>query len=1243
MIAFACATCQKKLAVHDEAAGKKVKCPGCGQVMQAPSPAVAAPSAAVQPRTLPSPSSVNAGSRPGAPAPPPRSERSTPSPAGGLPDVTGSSNPVALDYDPSLTDFLAPPQADDELGRLGGFRILKVLGYGGMGVVFLGEDPKLGRRVAIKALLPHLAESKSAQQRFLREARVAAALEHDHIVAIHHVDEDRGAPFLVMPLLKGEPLDARLQRGEPLSLADVLRIGRETAEGLAVAHESGLVHRDIKPANLWLEAPRQRVKILDFGLARATAQESGLTQQGMIVGTPAYMAPEQGNGETVDGRCDLWSLGVVLYRMCTGQLPFKGTDALSTLLAVAMDHPPPPHVLNPSLPQALSDLVMKLLEKQPEKRLTSARTVVAAIQALEREATLPVPALALPVATPVAAVPEDPFANLTEPSDLRQSQPSPVSQSLATVVAKRRPSRRPLFLVAAAVALTALLTVISLLGPKEDVGLPSQDNNANQKVTVGPSDTTSTPSAAPLGGSAVLVPSPAPLPRVRSWTVMPRDHLGSVTVAAYRGDSRRVASGGRDGTVRLWDPARLGAPDTDQVPRILLGHTGPVTCLAWSPDGKTLASGSDDQTVRLWDAEAGRLLHTLTGHTGGVLTLAWSPDGKRLASGGHDQSVRLWEAGSGEVTRIFREHKNPVTAVAWRPNGKTLVSFSIGNNLYCLWAASSGIVHSSRSGPGDWAWSPDYKVLALKTGKNTVAFWDADADKVLRTLTLKEQKDETVALAWSRDGKILATGETYDYNQMRPVYLWDAESGKLLHTTERLNNRVCGQVVFSPDSKLLVSSGAYDHRLHLWQAATGKRAHDLTSLWHTFSPNFSPDGKTVWGITDYPVASGHTLVFWDAATANRRHLQAYRPDCLEAGWSPDGKILATVTAYWGRCQVRLWEAGSGQLRRVIELPGTSGGAHVAAWSPDGKTLAGACGEGVELWNSATETSLRKLSDKPAGAAHALAWSPDGKLLASFANEAWLWDPATGKALRQLTGQPAGLVLDLAWAPDGKTLATGNQHWAGVDLWDVASGKHRQRLEGHRARVTAMAWAPDGKTLASSSDDATVRLWDAAGKFLIDLKDPEHQGPITALTWLPGGKTLATLSAKNTVCVWDTVAGKLLRSVKSFRGSGRFSPDGRLLASINDVEGVRLWEAETGRVRGTLVFLQPETPNQYFIVSGDGHYRGVPQRVIDHEMVYVVQTERGQDTLTPAEFEKKYGWKNDPEKVRLGRVPAGKEP
>ncbi len=306
--------------------------------------------------------------------------------------------------------FLAPPQEAGELGRLGPYRVLKVLGAGGMGVVFLAEDPHLKRRVALKAMLPNVAQSETGRQRFLREARAAAAVEHDHIVPVYQIGEDRGVPFIAMPLLHGETLEERARRDGPLPIAEVLRVGRELARGLAAAHERGLIHRDVKPGNVWLEAGAGRVKILDFGLVRAVREarpdvagsplesaggapstvpgaphDSGqaLTQQG-VVGTPAFMAPEQALGVSVDARCDLFSLGCVLYYLGTGRLPFQGPDVRSTLLAVASKDPAPPHELRPDLPASLSRLVLDLLAKGPAARPPSSRVVFDRLDEVER-------------------------------------------------------------------------------------------------------------------------------------------------------------------------------------------------------------------------------------------------------------------------------------------------------------------------------------------------------------------------------------------------------------------------------------------------------------------------------------------------------------------------------------------------------------------------------------------------------------------------------------------------------------------------------------------------------------------------------------------------------------------------------------------------------------------------------------------------------------------------------------------
>ena len=341
--------------------------------------------------------------------------------------------------------FLAPPEAPDELGRLGPYRVLGRLGSGGMGVVFRAEDPQLRRHVALKVMLPHFAAKATAKARFLREARAQAAIEHDHVAAIFQVGEDRGVPFIAMPLLKGQSLADALRTNPRLPMAESLRIAREMADGLAAAHELGLVHRDIKPANVWLEGDRRRVKILDFGLARAVDDERDgqttgpLTQTGAVIGTPAYMSPEQARGEPLDTRSDLFSLGIVIYQMLGGQAPFRAASATGVLIAIASETPTRLTDLNPAVPAGVAELVEQLLAKDRTRRPQKAVDV---ISILDREIAR----------LPVAGLPDPQVCDATERPNTTRA-----TTAMASVNEHRRSSRRR---IVALVALIAILVVI---------------------------------------------------------------------------------------------------------------------------------------------------------------------------------------------------------------------------------------------------------------------------------------------------------------------------------------------------------------------------------------------------------------------------------------------------------------------------------------------------------------------------------------------------------------------------------------------------------------------------------------------------------------------------------------------------------------------------------------------------------------------------------------------------------------
>jgi serine/threonine protein kinase/phage FluMu protein Com len=368
MLTIRCTRCNQLLQVADEMSGRRCKCSKCGTILEVPHSSATLVSVAgvgQQAGAAAGAGQKQAGAASGSPV------------AATVPPARGPGKaepPAASSID--LSSYLTPAQGPDELGRVGTYRVVRLLGSGGMGVVLQAEDSKLRRSVALKIMQPTMAAVAEHRERFLQEARIAAAVEHDNIITIYQVDEERGLPYIAMQLLRGETLESRLQRNRgPQPIPFVIRVGREIAAGLQAAHEAGLIHRDIKPSNIWLEAGRDRVKILDFGLARVIQAGSQLTQAGVVLGTPGYLAPEQVGGQPVSTACDRFSLGAVLYRMCTGVLPFKGTDMLSLLAALATTTPTPVSEVNPDVPSLLADLITQLLLRDPNARPSDAEVL----------------------------------------------------------------------------------------------------------------------------------------------------------------------------------------------------------------------------------------------------------------------------------------------------------------------------------------------------------------------------------------------------------------------------------------------------------------------------------------------------------------------------------------------------------------------------------------------------------------------------------------------------------------------------------------------------------------------------------------------------------------------------------------------------------------------------------------------------------------------------------------------------
>jgi hypothetical protein len=687
-----------------------------------------------------------------------------------------AASPTALDapfspIDQEAYGLLGPAEAAGEMGRLGPYRVLRVLGYGGMGIVFLAEDPRLRRPVALKAMRSRLSADAAARARFIREGWAAAAVEHEHVVAIHHVGEDRGVPYLAMQLLHGETLDARLLRVGRPPLAEALRIGREVAAGLAAAHAQGLIHRDIKPANIWLEADDDRVKIVDFGLARAAVESVHLTQTGAIVGTPGYMAPEQARGRSLDARCDLFSLGCVLYRMCYGEAPFAGKDRLSTLLAVVRHQPRPPRRAQPEAPPELSHLIMRLLAKDPTRRPPSAREVVAALEEIER--------------------------------------PTP------------RPTRRRPWLPAVATAALLLLAALGAVACWLAGSVFRAPVDEGERA--GGRDDLAAPGKLRAAKFVPLQPPKAEKEgEVRTFEGH-KNHL----VARLSADGRfAVSAGGSDLVDGNWIPGsdfdvRIWEADSGKELRRLKGHTA-HTFADFSPDGKRVLTASADKTWCIWDAATGKRLAQFT-QDEGLGFGAWSPDGScvLIANG---TKVRLFEADTGKELQAFSGHGGGVESVAFSPDGKRAVSSSYDGTAR-VWDVATGKqvlqvndVTGSGKDARQWrvrqaVWSPDGRYLLTCGASKLLKLWDARSGELVRTF--EGHKHYVESVSFTPDGKRCVSGSCD-----ATMRLWDVATGAELRCYQGFQkgdgNATVVHVQITRDGRYVLLS-SWDRIARLWR------------------------------------------------------------------------------------------------------------------------------------------------------------------------------------------------------------------------------------------------------------------------------------------------------------------------------------------------------------------------------------------------------------------------------------------
>lgn len=572
--------------------------------------------------------------------------------------------------------FLDPPADSSHLGTLMNFQVVRVVGRGGMGIVLQAIDTCLQRDVAIKVLDPDLSKDEVAVKRFCREARAAAAISHENVVSVHYVerDETKDLPFLVMELITGESLEKKLEREGRLSLKEIVHIGMQTAAGLAAAHEKGLIHRDIKPGNILLEKSGQRVKLTDFGLARA-AEDMRLTRSGLVAGTPLYMSPEQATGEELDVRSDLFSLGVVLYELAAGQPPFTGKTPLAVLKRVTDEKQASLRERDPDLPEWFSNLVDRLLAKKPEDRFQTAREVANTLEhfwaLLKSSETVACPQKK--PATPWKAVVLGTVAGLLTLG---------LGVAVALLLLPRTEKGEakipaPLHVLkgnAGALWSLAVARDGKTLAMGTDEGTVKLWDLAAEKVlwTLPAHKTPVWALAISPGGDLLATGSDDG--RAVLWDVKTRSEAqvfatkAGVRAVAFDAEGAKLLTGDRNGSVRIWH-VKTGEKLVD-VP----AHSGLVATVAYAPDGKSFASAGGDKTIKIWDAASGGLRLTLAGHASAPYGIAFAPDSRRLVSGAWDRTVRLWDLDSGNQLAKLEGHTQDVWSVDFEPAGTRVAS-----------------------------------------------------------------------------------------------------------------------------------------------------------------------------------------------------------------------------------------------------------------------------------------------------------------------------------------------------------------------------------------------------------------------------------------------------------------------------------------------------------------------------------------------------------------------------------------
>ncbi len=1034
----------------------------------------------------------------------------------------------------------------DLIGKdLGAYRVVEQIGSGGMATVYKAYHAAMDRYVAVKVLPEQLSRDAELRKRFQREAQVVAKLEHLHILPVYDYGEAGGRLYLVMRYIEAGTLKEYMG-GQRLSLAQAGRILHQVGSALDHAHRLGVVHRDVKPNNVLVDAHGD-CYLADFGLARIMEASLKLTATGVGMGTPAYMSPEQGQGVKIDARSDIYSLGVMLYEMVTGQVPYQAETPLAVVLQHISAPLPLPSKVNPQIDPQVERVILKALAKNPDDRFQKAGELIAAFEravrasAAEGDVDMAERPEEMPTMVPAAAA-----VSQTGGAVRANKKPwlwvaalgglaSCFMMSLCLILALTRfrvqivDGQLKLFAATTATPSATATLYAAAFETATPAAMPTHSPTHSALQTQATATHTSAAPAKTPTPDATSTPAPPPTETPTPLPTVSYTPLALLKVlnkggrqAAFSPDGKMLAVAGHELILfdtQTWQPLRtLGSSGADGV--------------AFSPDGKTLAVVMGE--IKLFDPATGGERLTLPGvristSAASGYFLAFSPDGQTLAVI-VDEVVKFFDTTSGdELGLILAE--GPF-AIGLSPDGQTMVAAGWSSGLK-LWDVDSGqeirTLGDMMLGANRVIWSPDGATLAFAgVHGGEIQLWNAADGRLVQTLS--GHKDSVNGFAFSPDGRLLATA-----SRDVTVRVWDWAGGRELQTLIGHSESVDG-VAFSPDGSLLVSTTWNETRL--WGISTEGVAtpaptraagpaptpipladsaispENAAQLKQTmilnqggYQAGFSPDGKLL-------AVSGHSLILYDTQT-----WQPARTLIKNGGggfvFAPDGKMMAVIMS-----EIKLFDVTTGSERLTIpgvRISTSAASSFFLAFSPDGQMLAVVVDEVVKFFDTVSGEELGLIL---AQGPFAISLSPDGQTLATtgWSSNLILWDVASRQEIRSMGEQMMGADR-VVWSPDGTTLAVSGVHGGDVQLWNAADGRLALTLSGHKDAVGWLAFSPDGRLLATVSRDVTLRVWDlATGSELKTLLGHSQQAQSVAFS--PDGAWLVSTSWDGTTRLWS---------------------------------------------------------------------------------------------------------------------------